>query len=92
MRELHVLFGEASSVLSKRFSRFLLAVAEIPQIAEVDVGSLEVSLKHLDQIGPIMDLVSWELLEPPACGVGEEERELPDDGSIVSTSASQLVG
>ena len=90
MRELRALFGEASSVLLERFSRFLLALAEVPRIAEADIGSLEVSLEHPDQIGPIMDLVSWELLEPPASGVGEEEWELPDDGPIVPLSASQL--
>jgi len=37
-----------------------------------------------------MDLVSWELLEPHASGIGEEERELPKEGSIVPSSASQL--
>jgi len=39
-----------------------------------------------------MDLIGWQLLEPPAGGVGEEERQLSDDGSIVSPGASQLTG
>jgi len=37
-----------------------------------------------------MDLIGWKLLEPSAGGVGEEEWQLSDDGSIVSPSASQL--
>ena len=37
-----------------------------------------------------MDLIGWELLEPSAGGVGEEERQVSDDGSIVASSASQL--
>jgi len=39
-----------------------------------------------------MDLISWKFLEPPAGGVGEEERQLSDDGPIVSSGASQLTG
>jgi len=39
-----------------------------------------------------VDLIGWKLLEPPAGGVREEERQLSDDGSIVSSSASQLTG
>jgi hypothetical protein len=90
VRELHALLGEASSVLSKRFSRFLLALAEVPRIAEADVGPLEVALEHPDQIGPIVDLVGWEFLEPPASNVGDEKWKLSDDGSIVPSSTSQL--
>ena len=58
VRELHGLFGEASSVLPERFSTFLLALAKVSRIAKADVGLLEVSLEHLAQIGPIVDLVS----------------------------------
>jgi len=39
-----------------------------------------------------VDLIGWELLEPSAGGVGEEERQLSDDGSIVASSASQMTG
>jgi len=46
--ELHVLLGEASSILVEGFPRLLLALAEIPQIAGADVGSLEVPLENLD--------------------------------------------
>jgi hypothetical protein len=88
--ELCLLLGEASSILLEGFSRFLLALAEVPRIARVDVGPLEVPLKHLDQIGPVMDLVGQEFLEPPTSSVVEEKWKLPDDGSIVPSSASQL--
>jgi len=46
--ELRALLGEASSVLLERFSRVLLAFAEVPRIAEADVGPLKVSFKHLN--------------------------------------------
>jgi len=39
-----------------------------------------------------MDLIGRELFEPPASGVGKEEWQLSDDGSIVSSSTSQLTG
>ena len=54
------------------------------------IRSLEVSFKHPDQISPVMDLVDRELLEPPTSSVGEEERQLVDDSSIVPSSTSQL--
>ena len=90
VRELYALLGEASSVLAKRFSRFLLALAEVPRIARADVSPLEVSFEHPDQVSPVMDLVGREFLEPPASSVREEQWKLPDDGLIVPSSASQL--
>jgi hypothetical protein len=39
-----------------------------------------------------VDLIGREFLEPSAGGVGEKKRQLPDDGSIVSSSATQLIG
>jgi len=90
VRELRALFGEASSILSEGFSRFLLAVAKVPRIAGADVSPLEVSLKHPDQIGPVIDLVGRELHEPPTSGVREKKWELSDDGPIIPMSASQL--
>jgi len=37
-----------------------------------------------------MDLVVREFLEPHASNVREEKRKLPDDGSIIPSSASQV--
>jgi hypothetical protein len=88
--ELCALLGEASGVLSERFSSFLLTLAEIPRVAGADVGSLEISLEHSNQVGPVINLVGREFLEPPASGVREEKLELSDDSSIVSSSSSQL--
>jgi hypothetical protein len=92
VRQLGVLLREASSIFSEGFSRLLLAFAEVPRVAGSYVGSFEVSLEHPDQIDPVVDLVGWELLEPSAGGVGEEEWQLSDDGSIVPSSPSQLTG
>jgi len=39
-----------------------------------------------------VELIGRELFEPPASSVGKEERKLSNDGSIVSSSTSQLTG
>jgi hypothetical protein len=88
--ELCALLREALSVLSKRFSSFLLTIAEVPQVARADVGPLEISLEHSNQVGSVVNLVGWEFLEPPASSVRDEKWELSDDSSIISSSASQL--
>jgi len=44
--ELRALLGEESSVFLERFSRLLLAVAEVTRVARVDVSPFEISLKH----------------------------------------------
>ena len=62
--ELCALLGEASSILSERFSRFLLALAEVPQSARADVSPLEIFFKHPNLACPVMDLVGQEFLEP----------------------------
>ena len=56
----------------------------------MDVSPLEISFEHPDQVSPVVDLVGRELFEPPSSGVREEKQELPDDGSIVPSGASQL--
>ena len=86
--QLGALLREASSILSEGFSQLLLAFAEVPRVAGSYVGSFEVTLKHPDQIDPVVDLVGRELFEPSAGSVGEEERQLSDDGSIVPSSTS----
>jgi len=90
VQELGALLGEASSVLSERFSRFLLALAEVPRIARADVSPLKNSFEHPDQVGPVVDLVGREFLDPPTSCVGEEQWKLSDDGPIVPSSTSQL--
>jgi len=92
VRQLGALLREASSILSESFSLLLFALAEIPRISGPYVGPFEVAFEYPDQVCPIMDLVGWEFLEPSSSSVGEEKRYLPDDGSIVPSSASQLTG
>ena len=84
---------EKRRAYSRRVSPdFLLAFAEVPRVAWPYVGPFEITLEHPDHIDPIVDLVGRELLEPSAGSVGKEERQLSDDGSIVSSSATQLTG
>ena len=52
----------------------MLALAKVPRVAGSYVGPFEVALEYSDQIGPIVDLVGRELLEPSAGGVGEKKR------------------
>jgi hypothetical protein len=73
MWELGMLLREATSILSERFSRFLLAFFEIPRVARADVSPLEVPFEHPDQVSLVVDLVGRELLELSTSGVGEEE-------------------
>ena len=63
-------------------------LAKIPYVAQVDISSLEVTLKHPDQVGLVVDLVRGKLLEPSASSVGEEKRQLSDDGAVISSSSA----
>jgi hypothetical protein len=85
--EFGALPGEAPDVISEEFTQFLLATPEVPRVAGVHVGPLEVSLKHPHEIVPVMDLSRWEILEPGSSGVGEEQGELSDDDPIVGGPA-----
>jgi hypothetical protein len=61
-------------VLAKTLARLLLAVSQLPLLVEAHVCSLEVADEDPTQVGPVVDLVAWQVLEPRARGIAEVER------------------
>jgi hypothetical protein len=86
--ELGVALGEALYVLAKSLPRLLLAVAQLPLLARVHVRALEVADEDSTQVGPVVDLVARQVLEPCAHKVAELERQVLDDEEIVGRSTS----
>jgi hypothetical protein len=82
--ELGAALGEASYVLVESSTRLLLAVAQLPLLTRAHVGALKVDDKDRAQVGPVMDLVPRQVLEPSARGVTEVERQVLDDEKVVS--------
>jgi hypothetical protein len=75
-----------SDVLAQALSRLLLAVAQLPLLARARVRALEVLDKNSAQVGPAIDLVAWQVLEPRTCRVTEVERQVLDDEEVVRRS------
>jgi hypothetical protein len=69
--EFGVALGEAPNVLAQALSRLLLAVAQFPLLVGVRVGALEVPDEDSTQVGSVVDLVPWQVLEPRPHGVAE---------------------
>jgi hypothetical protein len=55
--ELGAALGEVPYVLAETSPRLLLAIAQLPLLAEARVGALKVADKDPTQVGPIVDLV-----------------------------------
>jgi hypothetical protein len=84
--ELGAALGEAPDVLAQALPRLLLAVAQLPLLARACVGALEVPDEDSTQVGPVVDLVPRQILEPCPCGVAEVERQILDDEEVVRRS------
>jgi hypothetical protein len=54
----------------------------------VCVRALKVANEDPPQVGPVLDLVAGQLLEPRMCGVAEVERQALDHEEIVGRSFS----
>jgi hypothetical protein len=78
--------GEAPNVLAQALFRLLLAVARLPLLAGARVGALEVLDEDSAQVGPVMDLVPRQVLEPHSHGVAEVERLVLDDEEVIHHS------
>jgi hypothetical protein len=81
--ELGAALGEAPYVLAKTLPQLLLAVTQLPLLAGVHVRALEVADEDPTQVGPVVDLVVWQVLEPCICIVAEVERQVLDHEEIV---------
>ena len=65
----------------------LMTPSKIPGIPRVHVYALEVPYESFDQVGPVVDLVGWKMLEPCSCRVCEVQRKVADDDRVVSRAA-----
>jgi hypothetical protein len=79
--------GEAPDVLAQAFSQLLLAVAQLPLIFGVRVLALEVPDEDSAQVGLVVDLVAWQVLEPHPRRVAEVERQVLYDEEVVCHSS-----
>jgi hypothetical protein len=61
--------GEASYALAETLPRLLLAVAQLPLLAGARVCALEIADEDSTWVGPVVDLVARQVLEPRARGV-----------------------
>jgi hypothetical protein len=67
--KLSALFGETSNIVMEGLVWLLFTASEVPRVTRAYIGPLEVPLKHLHQVVPVMDLSRWEVLEPCSSGV-----------------------
>jgi hypothetical protein len=67
--KLSALFGETLDIVAEGLARLLFTASEVPRVTGAYVGPLEVPLKHLHQVVPVVDLSRWEVLEPCSSGV-----------------------
>jgi hypothetical protein len=81
--ELGAALGEAPYVLAETLPRLLLAVTQLPLLAGAHVCALEVANEDPTEVGPVVDLVAWQVLEPCTCRVAKVERQVLDHEEIV---------
>lgn len=58
------LLGEPPDVILKTPIALLGTYLEVPRAPKAFVGALEVSDKSLPEVGPVVDGVGWQMLEP----------------------------
>jgi hypothetical protein len=71
--------GEASDVLAQALLGLLLAIAQLPLLAGTGVRALKVPDEDPVQVGPAVDHVAGQVLEPCLHGISEVERQVLDD-------------
>jgi hypothetical protein len=67
--KLSALFGETTDIVMKGLARLLLTAPDVPRVARVYIGPLEVPFEHPFQIALVVDLSRWEVLEPCSSGI-----------------------
>ena len=88
--ELGALLGETPDVVPQGLVRLLTTPSKNPGVPRAHVCALEVAHEDLDQVGPVMDLVREQVLEPRSCGVSKMKGKVEDDNCIFWCTA-QLV-
>ena len=85
--ELGALLGEAQHVVAQGFIGLLPTPFEVPGVPRAHVSALEVVQEDLDLVGPVVDLVRGQVLEPHSRGVSEVKGEVADDDRVVRRTA-----
>ena len=85
--ELGALLGEAPHVVPQGLAGFLLTPLEILGVSGAHIGALETVHEDLDQVGPVVDLIHGQVLEPRSSGIGKVKREDMDDHGVIRRTA-----
>ena len=86
-RELGALLGEALHVVTQGLAGLLATPLEVPGIPRAHVRALEVAHEDVDQVGPVVDLIHRQVLEPRSCGVNKMKRKVADDDRVLYRAA-----
>jgi len=60
---------------------------EVPGVPRAHVRALEIAHEDLDQVGPVVDLICRQMLEPRSCGVIKVKRKVVDDDRVLHRAA-----
>ena len=60
---------------------------QFPGVPGAHVCALEVAHEDLDQVGPVVDLIRGQVLEPRSCGVSKMKRKVADDNRVFRRTA-----
>src|SRR6185295_8717344 len=85
--ELGALLGEASHVVTQGLAGLLTTPSEVPGVPRAHVRALEIAHEDMDQVGPAVDLIRRQVLEPRSCGVSKMKRKVADDDRILRRAA-----
>jgi len=85
--ELGALLREAPHVVTQGHIGLLTAPFEVPGVPKAHVSALEVAHEDLDQVGPVVDMVRGQVLEPRSCGISEMKGKVTDDNRVFRRTA-----
>jgi hypothetical protein len=64
-----------------------VAALEVLGVTRVDIGTMEVPHKNLYEVGPVVDAMGREVLQPRSHRVGQEQREIVNNKAVVIRAA-----
>ena len=85
--ELGALLGEAPHVVAQGLIGLLSTPFEVPRVPRAHVCALEIAHEDLDQVGPVVDLICGQMLEPRSCGISKVKRKVADDDRVLRRAA-----
>ena len=85
--ELGALLGEASHIVTQGLAELLATPFEVPGVRRAHVRALEIAHEDLDQVGPVVDLIRRQVLEPRSCGISKMKRKVADVGRVLCRTA-----